>query len=1170
MENSVPKITLKSEYRRTRPWVWLAILGVLLLFINQSTFAQRVPVPCTNPIPANLVGVDATSSTAKNAKIRLTGVPDGEYRVGYSIGDTYTGPNFDGATKFSVIQSDSSYMARNQENPTTAAGTKYIVRIFNRDTTCYYDHTFILERVNFNTKPLYTDVDVNVTHNGGTFVALGSQVTVTIVARNIGTAAANGLEFKLEIPEGLSNVTAANVPAGTTYTNGVWTIPTLAAETGTATLTLTGTVTSRGIRVVTANLTKADEPNGIKDADSKADADATTNIPGEDDYSQTCISTPFDYCNDDEYKITLANYTGVVWRKGTEVITADNAASLGVIFQANGPLIIKSEGEYSYTIVKDGATNCPPGGGCCPIKIEAGIPPKLATTDLGQSICYQASFTDIKATLTQNPRGTVIYEWYNDNGANNAGTTIITGQTTADFTAKPTEIGVYKYKLKVYDQDHKNCADSITFTLTIRELPIVAITAIPDVCKESPISFKLTETVDGGTYAWVGPNNFASQIANPEKLKSELADAGTYTVTVTNGQSCSATATISVVINDLPGEPDVTNKVFCEKDAAVDLVATNSGTGYTTQWYGNYSTGGTASLVVPNYNPVETDTVYYYVSQKNDATGCESHRAALQVIVNPKPDAPVANPVSACKDSAPVTLAVTESTTGYTILWYDKAATGGTASTTATIAPTDAIGKTTYYLSKKDNVTTCESDRSSIEVTIKEIPVLTINPITVCAEDTISLAVQGASPTDTYSWTGQNGFASTLAEPEKLNASSSDAGLYSVTVTNGESCSASATTSVTVNKLPDAPSVTEKTYCPGDTPVPLDAPKLANHTLLWYTEETAKAKDAFPDPYTPGPEVTKSTGTTDFFVSQKDDVTGCESPKATLVVRVHRKPITPKVEDVVYCQAVPAATLVFNPDQGHTVLWFKNETTGVISEPTAPTPSTQQAGTTIYYVSQTETSTGCISDRDTIKVEVNPTPGLPVIAQNKNTYCEGETPNKLEATAEGSNTILWIIGGGTSATPPPVNTETAGLTNYFVIQVIPGTGCESGWATIPVTVNPKPIAELIAVNALCVGSTPQSNAQLILTRYRDSDKVSYSPGTTYNPATATPFATIPDGTGGVFASTLPNPTVDQAYTVRVQNRFECTADQSEVITYKDCGCPGGYCEPATIEQKRAK
>lgn len=1165
MENSVPKITLQSCLRRTKPWFFLSIIGVLLLFMSQSTFAQqRVPVPCTSPIPVNLVGVDATGPTKKDAKIRLTGVPDGEYRVGYSIGDTYTGPGFDGATKYSVIQSDSSFMARNQDNPTTAAGTKYIVRVFASDTTCYYDHTFILERVNFNTKPLYTDVQVNVSHDGGKYTALNSQVTITIFAENKGTAAANGLEFTIGIPEGLSNVQPTNIPAGTTYANGIWTIPTLAAGTGSATLTLTGTVTERGIRVLTANLTKTDESNGIKDVDSSP----ATNNPGEDDFSQACISTPFDYCNDDTYTIKLASYTGIVWKKGGVVITKDNAADLGVEYQENAPLVIKREGEYSYA----GASTCPTGD-CCPIMIEAGIPPKLDTTNIGQSICYQTGFKDVKATLTQTSTGPVIYEWYNDNGANNAGTAIITGQNTSEFTAKPTEIGVYKYKLKVYDQDHKNCADSITFTLTIRELPIVAIAEVKDVCKESPISFELTQTVDGGTYDWVGPNNFVSQIANPKKLKSELADAGTYTVTVTNGQSCSATATTSVVINELPPLPTVDPRVFCAGDAQEELKANGT---YTILWYGNNATGGTASTEFPTYNPVKADTISYYVSQRNDATTCESHRAQLKITVNAKPGLPnVDAEIAACKDSEPLTLKPIGSTDGYTILWYDQAASGGTASTTATIAKTDAIGETTYYLSQKDIQTTCESDRASIKVTIKEIPVLTINPVAVCAQDTLILAVKGASQTDTYLWTGPtgSGFTSTLAGPEKLNASSSDAGLYSVTVTNVGSCSASATTLVTINELPPAPKVNEMKYCPGDTPLPLVAPKLPNYTLLWYIEATAKAKDAYPDPYTPDAAVTKSTGTTEFFVTQKDDVTGCESPKATLVVRVHRAPKTPKVENATYCEGAPAIALSFTPEEGNTPLWFKKEANGdIVAEPTAPTPATDKVGTTIYYASQKETETGCISERDTITVQINTTPLPPIIANNKTTYCEGETPQDLKAEAEGSNNILWIIGGTTSTTPPPVHTEIAGLTNFYVQQVIPG-GCDSRWATISVTVNPKPVAEVLPLSALCVGSTSQSNAQLILTRYRDSDKVSYSPSTAYDPATATAFTTIADGAGGVFASTLPNPTATQgtqAYTVRIQNTYGCTIDRNEVINYKDCGCPGGYCEPATIEQKRAK
>lgn len=921
MENSVPKITLQYCRRLTRPWVFLSIIGVLLLFMNQSTFAQqRVPVPCTNPIPVNLVGVDATGPTNKNAKIRLTGVPDGEYRVGYSIGDTYTGPGFDGATTYSVIQSDSSFMARNQDNPTTAAGTKYIVRVFNKDTTCYYDHTFILERVNFNTAPKRPDISVNITRSGGEYAAFNSSVTVTVKVKNTGNAQATGVEFKIGIPDGFTNVTAT-APAGTTYnsTTGTWEIGTVAFHpTDEIVLTLVGTVSKQGVQYVTADLTKENEID--------EDSSPTSKDAGEDDYSSVCISTPFDYCNNDVYTISLPNYTGVKWFKDGEEITLTNAAGLGVIYADGQPLVILKTGIYSYTTT---VNNCPPSG-CCPIKIEAITPPKLDDTDLAQNICYKATFPDIKAKLEQLPKsGIVVYEWYNDNGANNPGTEIIAGQTTDEFTAKPTEIGVYKYKLKIYDKDHKNCADSITFTLTIRELPIVAITEVKAVCDKNTISFKLEGTFDGATFDWVGPvaSGFKSLVANPVILNANINnDAGVYTVTVSMGS-------------------------------------------------------------------------------------------------------------------------------------------------------------------------------------------------------------------------------------------------------NGLVCSATATTEVKINPLPPAPDVNEMKYCPGDTPLPLVAPKLANYSLLWYTEATATAKDAHPDPYTPGTAVTKSTGTTEFFVTQKDDVTGCESPKAMLLVRVHRAPEIPKVANATYCQGAPAIPLSFTLEEGNTPLWFKKEANGdIVAEPTAPTPATDKVGITIYYASQKETETGCISERDTITVQINTTPLPPIIADNKTTYCEGETPQDLKAEAEGSNNILWIIGGTTSTTPPPVHTEIAGLTNYYVFQSIPG-GCESGWATIPVTVNPKPVAEVLPLSALCVGSTSQSNAQLILTRYRDSDKVSYSPSTAYDPATATAFTTIADGAGGVFASTLPNPTATQgtqAYTVRIQNTYGCTVDRNEVINYKDCGCPGGYCEPATIEQKRAK
>src|SRR5204863_344269 len=54
-----------------------------------------------------------------------------------------------------------------------------------------------------------------------------------------------------------------------------------------------------------------------------------------------------------------------------------------------------------------------------------------------------------------------------------------------------------------------------------------------------------------------------------------------------------------------------------------------------------------------------------------------------------------------------------------------------------------------------------------------------------------------------FSWTGPNGFTSTLQNPTIPNATTAATGTYTVIVSNG-SCTASASTSVTVNAAPVA------------------------------------------------------------------------------------------------------------------------------------------------------------------------------------------------------------------------------------------------------------------------------------------------------------------------------------------------------------------------------
>src|SRR5207248_2844524 len=51
-------------------------------------------------------------------------------------------------------------------------------------------------------------------------------------------------------------------------------------------------------------------------------------------------------------------------------------------------------------------------------------------------------------------------------------------------------------------------------------------------CTGNTISLN-TAFVPGATYSWTGPNGFTSPLQNPTRSNAALADAGTYSVTVT-------------------------------------------------------------------------------------------------------------------------------------------------------------------------------------------------------------------------------------------------------------------------------------------------------------------------------------------------------------------------------------------------------------------------------------------------------------------------------------------------------------------------------------------------------------------------------------------------------------------------------------------------------------
>ena len=68
-------------------------------------------------------------------------------------------------------------------------------------------------------------------------------------------------------------------------------------------------------------------------------------------------------------------------------------------------------------------------------------------------------------------------------------------------------------------------------------------------CVGATISL-LTPTVAGATYAWTGPNSFTSPDQNPTRTNATLADAGTYSVTITVNGCTSAAGTTNVTVNN--------------------------------------------------------------------------------------------------------------------------------------------------------------------------------------------------------------------------------------------------------------------------------------------------------------------------------------------------------------------------------------------------------------------------------------------------------------------------------------------------------------------------------------------------------------------------------------------------------------------------------------------
>ncbi len=182
-----------------------------------------------------------------------------------------------------------------------------------------------------------------------------------------------------------------------------------------------------------------------------------------------------------------------------------------------------------------------------------------------------------------------------------------------------------------------------------------------------------------------------------------------------------------------------------------------------------------------------------------------------------------------------------------------------------------------------------------------------------------------------------------------------------------------------------------------------------------------------------------------------------------------------------YCENAIATPLTASADTNHTLNWYTVASGGTPSS-TSPTPVTTSSGITKFYVSQTNTLTGCEGPRTEITVTVNTLPTTPNTTPIS--YCLNDTAVPLTATADANHTLNWytVASGGTSSTTSPIPTTTSsGITKYYVSQTNRLTGCEGPRTEIVVTVKALPTVHDITITQCDTDLTSDGKTSFNLT-----------------------------------------------------------------------------------------
>jgi gliding motility-associated-like protein len=882
------------------------------------------------------------------------------------------------------------------------------------------------------------------------------------------TANSNASSFTWSPATGL-NASTGNAVTATPVTTQTYTIT---ASAGTCTASTTATVTVNPLPTIsatssticpgqqTATLTASGAGAGTYNWDPPTGLSATSGsvVTGTPTSTQVyiiigtdvngCFNTATDSISASLIPTVMVNNPSIC-ATNTVTLTAAGASTYSWSTNATtNSISVNPFGTTSYTVT--GTTNSCTNTAVSTVSIISN--PTITVNNAAICIGQQT------ATLTANSNASS-FNWSPATGLSTTTGNIV--------TATPSSTQTY-----TITGSAGTCTVSTIVTVTVNTIPVISATS-GTICLGQQTTTLTASGAGAGTYNWDPPTGLS--VTSGSIVTGTPTSTQVYTITGTDVNGCFNTATNSISVSPIP-TVTVNNPSICATNT-ITLTATGAST------Y-SWNTNSTTSSI--SVGPPGT-TSYTVTGTTNSCTNTAV--SMVSVISNPTI---TVNSAAICKGQQTATLTATSNASSFA--W--SPATGLSATTGNAVT---AIPSSTQTYTITGSAGTCTASTTAI-ITVNPLPVPIATANTPCETEQSLTLTSLPNGMNSYFWSGPNTYS---ANTQNItiplgNVTQALAGMYTILVTDNNSCTNTVTVNVMVHPKPTV-TATGATVCVGQT-FTLTSGGAGVPPNAGYNWTGNGYNSAVQNPSIVSTASMVSINNTYNVVGT--DVNGCYSG-VSVQVTVNSLPVI-TVNSGTMCIGQTTTNLTASStNMGTNYSWSPSAgLSAATGSSVIANPFT--AGNYTYVVTGTDGSS-CVGT-NTATVLVNSLPNITAIST---VICAGQQTATL--AAGGGVTYTWSPATGLNATTGNTVTGTPVLTQSYTVTGTDINGCYKA-AMSNITVNPIPVLTANS-GTICLG---QATATLTA--------ASSNAGTLYN---WTPSTDLSATTG---ASVVANPSPANNYT----------------------------------------